>query len=245
MVWLTDATTPRDMRLYAIGDVHGCIDELSAVHESIAEDLAAAPAQDWRIVHVGDFVDRGPDSAAVLQFLSERSAADPRIVNLRGNHDHMFAEALAGDTRMQTVWLQNGGDTTLADYGLSARGLSASSNGGTGDKIPQAHVDFLDNLPFSARFGDYFFVHAGIDPAIALDDQVPDDMMWIRERFLQDGREYDAVIVHGHTPTRRIDVRANRVGIDTGAVFGGHLSCLILDGMLKAQLTPEGRRPII
>ena len=244
MVWLTEARTPPDMRIYAIGDIHGCIDHIQRTHVLIGEDLARYPVADWRVVHVGDFVDRGPNSAAVIQYMIERTAHEPRLINILGNHDYMFAESLDGNARMQNIWLQNGGETTLADYGLRPGDLSGSGSAAR-SRVPEEHVAFLRGLKPCARFADYMFVHAGIDPDVPLDDQSTEDMMWIRNRFLGDGREFDAVIVHGHTPSRKIDIRENRIGIDTGAVYGGALTCIVLEGSAKGQIGPEGRRPLM
>ena len=107
------------------------------------------------------------------------------------------------------------------------------------------HLKFLSDLPLHVQFGDYFFVHAGIDPDEGLEDQDPRDLMWIRQRFLDDERDHGAVIVHGHTPVRRLEVKSNRIGIDTAAVFGGRLSCIVLEGSSKAQLTPDGPAPMV
>lgn len=244
MVWLTDAETPPSLRLYVIGDVHGCIDDLRAVHTWIADDLAERPAADWRIVHLGDFVDRGPDSAAVIQHIVICQETDPRFVSVLGNHDYMFEQSMDGNHRMQQIWLQNGGLDTLASYGLSRDALRDPDAAIASGAVPQRHLDFIRSLPTSLQFGDYYFVHAGIHPRVPLDRQDSDAMLWIREPFLDDGREYDAVIVHGHTPTRRIDVRSNRIGIDTGAVYGGVLTCLVLDGPVKCQLRDGQRRPV-
>lgn len=247
MVWLTDAQTPPGLRLYAIGDVHGCIEPLEAVHEWIEADLKASPPEDYRIIHVGDYMDRGPDSRGVLDFLIERSAGDGRLVNLLGNHDLMFALARTPDSRMRRIWIGNGGVETLDSYDLTLDQFldMLSSGEGVSSRIPDEHFAFIEDLPASIRFGDYIFVHAGIKPGVPLDRQSPDDLLWIREPFLRDGREHEGVIVHGHTPVRRVDVRANRIGIDTGAVFGGHLTCLVLDGMAKARLGPDGRMPLV
>lgn len=247
LVWLTEAKTPPDLRIYAIGDVHGCLEPLQAAHEHIARDLQIDPADDWTIIHLGDFTDRGPDSRGVIEFLLEQSAENPHIVNLMGNHDLMFARAVRGDPQMTRIWLDNGGIQTLANYSLDYDSFidRIARDVGFDDVIPPEHISFLGGLDQGAHLGDYFFVHAGIDPERSLDDQSIDDLLWIRDRFIKDGREFEAVIVHGHTPTRKVDVRANRLGIDTGAVYGGTLTCLVLDGERKARLGPEGRLPLI
>lgn len=238
MVRLADARTPDGMRVYAIGDVHGCLDALAAMHRAIRADLARRPVADWRIVHLGDYVDRGADSRGAVDFLLARVAEDARVMCLRGNHDQMFAQSLVGDRRTLDLWLMNGGAETLESYGIPlARCLDAVRSGRPAFDVPAAHRKFLERLSNSVRLGDYYFVHAGIDPARALDAQDPQDQLWIREPFLNSDREFDAVVVHGHTPVRRVAVRPNRIGIDTGAVYGGSLTCLVLDGGAKGLLS--------
>lgn len=247
MTLLHDASTPPGLRLYAIGDVHGCLDALDGVHEWIARDLADRPAADWRIVHMGDYVDRGPDSRGVVGRLMALCASDRRHTCLQGNHDQMFIGAIRGETRWLALWLEHGGIETLASYGLTREDLEHRIMDGRGldDMIPADHQAFLDGLGHHVRYGDYYFAHAGIDPEQPLDDQDPHDLMWIREPFLHDSRDHGAVVIHGHTPVRRIDVRPNRIGIDTGAVFGGSLSCIVLEDSSKAQLLPMGPEPLI
>ena len=233
------------MRLYAIGDVHGCLGALADLHRAIGADLAERPPADWRIVHIGDYVDRGADSRGVIDFFLARMAEDDRVVCLRGNHDAMFAQALAGDRRAAEMWLLNGGGETLESYGISvARYLDALRSGQSAPDVPGAHRRFLGGLATSVRFGDYYFVHAGIDPDRPLEAQEPHDQLWIREPFLTSDRQFDAVIVHGHTPVRRVAARPNRIGIDTGAVYGGPLTCLVLEDGAKALLCGGGRVPL-
>lgn len=246
MVRLADARTPLGMRLYAIGDVHGCRDALAGLHRAIGADLAARPPADWRIVHLGDYVDRGADSRGVVDFLLARTAEDQRVLCLRGNHDEMFAAGLGSDGRARDLWLMNGGGETLESYGVSLTGfLDAARAGRTGcDEVPRSHRAFLDGLALSAQFGDYYFVHAGIDPTRPLDAQEAQDQLWIREPFLTSRQPFGAVIVHGHTPVRRVAVRHNRIGIDTGAVFGGPLTCLVLEDESKGLLSGDHIVPL-
>jgi serine/threonine protein phosphatase 1 len=244
VVWLADARTPEGMRLYAIGDVHGCLDALSGLHRAIGADLLDRPAADWRIVHLGDYVDRGADSRGVIDFLLARMAEDARVLCLRGNHDDMFAQSIAGKRQAAELWLLNGGDETLESYGVSVTRFLDGLRSGEPVSIPDAHRGFLDALGTCLRFGDYYFVHAGINPGSALDAQSPHDQLWIREPFLNSEGQFEAVVVHGHTPVRRVDVRPNRIGIDTGAVFGGPLSCLVLEGGSKALLSGKRLLPL-
>lgn len=245
MVWLKDARLPEGLRVYAIGDVHGCLDQLRAVHSDIVEDLARRPVEDWRIVHVGDYVDRGPNSRGVLDLLAERSA-DPRVVCLLGNHDQALIDALASRIDRFPTWTIHGGGQTLAEYGLREMGTEDPATLGSALRraVPETHQKFLIALPLTARYGDYFFVHAGVDPDRPLDGQEPRDLIWIRDRFLDSRREFEAVIVHGHTPVHGVEVRRNRIGIDTGAVFGRELTCLVLEGAGKSLLAGGRVEPL-
>lgn len=247
MPFVTEARAPEGLRLYAIGDVHGCLDMLERVHDRIEADLAARPVADWRVIHVGDYVDRGPDSRGVVEYLMRRSAADPRHVCLMGNHDEMFVTVLRGDAGYLSLWLEHGGVETLASYGLSRDDFERRAVYGEGfdDAIPPDHLDFLAGLGHWERHGDYFFAHAGIDPGRPLEAQEPRDLMWIRGPFLHDDRDHGVVVIHGHTPVERLDLRMNRIGIDTAAVFGGTLSCIVLEGASKGRLTQDGLAPLV
>ena len=232
---LGEARTPEGMRLYAIGDVHGCDAMLAEAHEQIAADLGRRPAADYRIIHIGDYTDRGADSAGVIARLAGMAEADERVICLLGNHDALFAGFLTDPMAHGPIWLSNGGDATLRSYGVTPsrslfgydyRRLSAR----LAEALPAAHGAFLSSLPFTVRFGDYLFVHAGIRPGVPLDQQDPDDLIWIREDFLWDGRDHGVVVVHGHTPANPPEVMPNRINVDTGAVYGGPLTCLALEG---------------
>lgn len=247
MVWLTEATPPEGLRIYVIGDVHGCLDQLQEAHGNVARDLAENPAADWRLVHVGDYVDRGSDSRGVVDALIAARSRDERIVCLLGNHDEMMAMSLTGDWEWNEMWLRNGGIQTLDSYGMSRDEIERRISRGLGyeDIVPAEHQNFLLGLPRSLRLGDFFLCHAGIDPDLPLDAQDEEALVWIRHKFLNSSAEYEAVIIHGHTPVRTIDVRPNRLGIDTGAVFGGELTCVVLEGRTKARISEHGRAPLI
>lgn len=229
------ARTPDGIRLYAIGDVHGMDDMLAKAHGKIAIDLASRPVADHRVVHVGDYVDRGRASAGVIDRLARLSADDPRIVCLMGNHDELMLGFLSEPILCGPTWLGNGAPATLASYGIAVPerlgfdGLPALS-ARLAEAMPADHKAFLASLPRSVGFGDFFFCHAGIRPGVALDRQSDEDLVWIRDAFLASSRDHGAVIVHGHTPVREPEVRPNRIDIDTGAVYGGPLTVLALDG---------------
>ncbi len=214
-------------RVYAVGDVHGCLDRLDALHALIAEDLAARPTENAVLVHLGDYVDRGPDSAGVVARLAE-GVALPSVttVNLMGNHEHMMLAAVAtGESEATELWLANGGADSLLSWGVprSAQPKEWPAY------LPKPHLLFLRDLAVSHEVGGYMFVHAGIRPGIPLDRQNRHDLMWIREPFLSSKEAYGADVVHGHTPRHEPVVRPNRIGIDTGAVMGGVLTCLVLE----------------
>ncbi|MBI0433720.1 metallophosphoesterase family protein [Roseomonas sp. KE0001] len=213
---------PDGLRVYAIGDVHGCADRLEALHARIARDWRDRPAARCAIVHLGDYIDRGEASAAVLDRLAGPGPiAGAEWILLRGNHEAMMLDALTAGpgTVAEDLWLWNGGDATLASYGAEDSRLV----------LPEAHLALLRGLRPSWSAGDYFFVHAGIDPRRALESQRELDLMWIREPFLSWPRPLPRIVVHGHTPSRAPELRRWRIGIDTGAVAGGALTALALD----------------
>ncbi len=225
---LAPATVPAGIRIYAIGDVHGCDDRLAAMHAGIVDDLADRPVAHPLLIHLGDYIDRGPDSARVLDRLTRpvAGAAGLAVANLMGNHEDMLLRALASNSRADGQhWLANGGGETLASWGLSWRDPPAAWAAG----IPPAQLGLLRGLGVAQRVGGYVFVHAGLRPGVALGAQERQDMMWIREPFLSFAGRVEAVAVHGHTPERHPEVRPHRIGIDTGAVLGGHLTCAVLE----------------
>lgn len=235
-MYLGKATAPEGLRLYAIGDIHGCDDQLAAMHVGIVADLAARPAADHRIIHLGDYIDRGRDSAGVVERLASLSTSDPRVICLRGNHDQMLIDFLDDPVRNGGVWMDNGGAETLRSYGVARLLFGAipralpSLAADLASVMPEKHKAFLRDLVYQVRFDDFVFVHAGIRPGIPLERQNPDDLIWIRDPFLFDPRDHGFVVIHGHTPVDRVDIQPSRIDIDTGAVYGGTLSCLVLEG---------------
>jgi serine/threonine protein phosphatase 1 len=222
------ASLPPGQRVYAVGDVHGCLDLLEAIHALIAQDLAARPVVAPVLVHLGDLVDRGSDSAGVVALLS----AGPPIaglptINLMGNHEQMMLSALVGsDTGAAGQWMQNGGDAALRSWAVPVDAAPTTWM----ERIPAQHLLFLRDLALTHRIGPYFFVHAGVRPGVPLAKQAPHDLLWIREPFLSFAGDFGAVVVHGHTPRQEPELRANRIGIDTAAVLGGPLTCAVLEG---------------
>ncbi|MEM9962723.1 MAG: metallophosphoesterase family protein [Pseudomonadota bacterium] len=247
-----EAALPSGLRLYAIGDVHGCHSALTAIHHLIRSDLAARPVPEWRVLHLGDYIDRGPDSRAVVVTLRAKSQ-DPRWVCLRGNHDQYLIDVLESPGNSDLInWISNGGSATLAAYGMAP--VDTISLGDPAARlrlcseviaaVPDDHRAFLRALPYSARFGGYLFVHAGIRPGRPIGAQDPHDLMWIRRAFLNSTEDHGAVVVHGHSVVDRVERHPNRIAIDTGAVFGGSLSCLVLEAGYEAVLTGDGPVPL-
>lgn len=224
---------PNGFRIYAIGDVHGRADLLQSLFTAIDADLDRSKPERAIEVLIGDYVDRGPDSRAVLDLLIERSQTHETVC-LKGNHEAIFLEVLKDPTRLQD-WRNYGGLFTLMSYGVTP-----SANPGPEQQVamiraldravPEEHKAFLQGLPTSFACGDFFFVHAGVRPGVALDQQREQDLLWIREEFLASEADFGKFIVHGHTPVREPDLRANRLNIDTGAYATGCLTLVRLEG---------------
>ncbi len=217
---------PRGRRVYAIGDVHGSLDQLRALHAVIAADLAARPIGNAVVVHLGDYIDHGPDSAGVLALLIAGPAIPAvRVVNLMGEHERMLLDAMQGDRAAATDWLWSGGRASLASWGLPAE-LPREA---WVDAIPADHIAWLRSLVLTHREGDYLFVHAGIRPGVKLADQAPDDLLGIRQPFLWSEQDFGVVVVHGHSASPAPATSVNRIGLDTGAGLGGKLSAVVLE----------------
>lgn len=218
--------------LYAIGDVHGCFDALQALEARIVADAGGRRAEKPLIVYLGDYVDRGPQSRDVLSHLARNDHNDgiARIA-LCGNHDDAFLRFIR-DPVENTAWLDYGGDATLRSYGLGnmahQRRPEALLDVGRAlaEAVPQAHIDLLENLPVYAQSGDRLFVHAGIRPGIPLDDQADEDLLWIREPFLNEGPRLPITVVHGHTAGVEPVFGDGRICIDTGCYATGRLTAL-------------------
>lgn len=241
---LESARAPEGVRLYAIGDVHGRFDLLEEMHRQIEDDLARDCPPDWRLIHLGDYVDRGPQSREVIDLLARRTASDPRVLALLGNHDQGLLDYLhAPET--EHLFARFGGETTARSYGVEADFLSPETRRQTRDALlaamPNSHVDFLESRPRAIAFGDFFFCHAGIRPNVALDRQDPSDLIWIRRDFLDHVGLHPKVVVHGHTPASSVEIRPNRVNLDTGAYRTGILSALAIDGREKRILEVRDR----
>lgn len=225
---------PEGTRIYAIGDVHGRVDLLRQVFARIdAERLAPDPPKRILEILVGDYVDRGPDSRGVLDAIVERQASR-EVICLSGNHEDLLLGFLRDPSTLRG-WRNNGARETLLSYGipLPARlDVSAMQEVAARfrDALPPAHHRLLSMLALSHEEGGYFFAHAGVRPGVPLAEQSPDDLLWIRREFLDHTGSFGRVVVHGHTPVEAPEFRENRINIDTGAVFSGRLTCLVLEG---------------
>lgn len=229
-------------RVYAIGDVHGHLEKLEDVHARIGADLAARPAASYGVVHIGDFVDRGPASPGVLDFLIAGAERGAPWLNLMGNHDRMmirFLESAGGRdprNRRGFFWLHPrvGGAATLRAYGLDvADDVTETAGAALFDEaraaVPERHVAFLRGLAVAWAWRGHFFAHAGVRPGVPIDEQRPDDLLWIRDEFLESDADHGALVVHGHTPVKAVEDHGNRIAIDTGAGYGGPLSCVVFE----------------
>lgn len=235
---LGTAQLPDGMRVYAVGDIHGCLATLDLLWQEIEQDLEKAPPADHRTIFLGDYVDRGPGSAGVLDWLITAQQRDNRLVTLRGNHDQLLYDFLTnplGNRIDIDLWLTHGGQETLESYAIApvaphqADADIVRCSAELAEAIPDQHRRFLEQAAFSHEIGDFFFVHAGIDPKNKLHQQLPEQLIWIREPFLSHHGLFEKVIVHGHTPVPEPDARRNRIAVDTGAVFGGALTAAVLE----------------
>jgi serine/threonine protein phosphatase 1 len=223
-----------------IGDIHGRSDLLDQVVEEIKRDLERSPVAEGLTVTLGDYVDRGPDSRGVLDRLA-RNPFPTRYIALKGNHEALF-EAFLRDPTVASQWRRWGGLETLHSYGVPVaqvmvgKGFEEASNA-LRQSVPQEHFRFLGSLRFSLSLGDYFLCHAGVRPGIPLEHQQPEDLLWIREEFLNSRMSFGKVVVHGHTPTASPEVLPTRINIDTGAFATGRLTCLVLEGESRRFLS--------
>lgn len=243
------------MRIYAIGDIHGQIDMLRAAHRRIAADRAVTGDPDAPVVHLGDLVDRGPDSRGVVEHLIRGIADGAPWIVIKGNHDRMFVnflrhgEAHDSGLRRELTWLDPplGGDRTLASYGVALRRWTSLRNAWDAAvaAVPGDHLEFLVNLPLMHQTDDLLFVHAGIRPGVPIDAQVEEDLVWIRGPFLEDTRDHGKIVVHGHTPVETPEHYGNRIDLDTGAGFGRALTAAVFEGRDCFILTETGRERLL
>lgn len=228
------ASVPKGSRVYAIGDIHGQTDLLKAMHRGILADAKNSTASRFVVVYLGDYIDRGADSRGTLEFLIERPLPGFEAVYLTGNHEDFLVQFLE-DEAVIMPWLMNGGRETCLSYGVDPTTSSTRADWtrqvqrDLRTNVPAAHLAFLRKLKHSHVEGDYFFVHAGVRPNLPLESQCLSDLLWIREPFLSSDQDFGKVVVHGHTPTTDPEIRPNRIGLDTGACFGGALTAAVFE----------------
>lgn len=231
--------------MYAVGDIHGRLDLLKEILRMIERDNEARPPAQTQLVFLGDYVDRGPDSKNVIDRLLDSVPGGFETVFLQGNHEEtMLYVALHGlhDPQVFDTWISFGGCMTMASYGVDVELLFSALSSGLSDvkrervveqfasALPEQHLRFLSELKTFYTVGDYFFVHAGVQPGVPLDEQTPEVCLWIRNEFLRHKGDFGKIVVHGHTPRPEPDIQSNRIGIDTGAYRTGRLTALCLEG---------------
>lgn len=223
---------PEGERYYLIGDIHGRLDLFEAMVAAIEDDDNSREPANTQVVLLGDLVDRGPDSAGVVA-LTRHWQSERTVRVLAGNHEQMMLDAFKKPEILRH-FLKHGGRDTVLSYGLTKKQFNAMTLEELFAALPQlisqSERDYIASFEEYIVAGDYMFVHAGIDPAIPIEDQKRSDLLWIRDRFLNHEGPLDKVVVHGHTIFNKVMDCGNRIGIDTGAFRSGVLSALVLEG---------------
>ena len=232
------AEIPAGQRVYAVGDIHGRLDLFEAMIAQIDADDAEAGAAETTVILLGDLVDRGPDSAGVMRATREwQSRRNVRI--LLGNHEEMLLKSLE-DESVFRHFLRHGGKETILSYGVDPEAFRVAeletAQQMLREHFPQDEIDYIGTFEDSIVIGDYVFVHAGIVPGVALEEQKARDLRWIREPFLSHTAPHSHVVVHGHSITERPDDKGNRIGLDTGAYVSGSLTAIALEGTSRRYL---------
>jgi serine/threonine protein phosphatase 1 len=235
---------PSGLRIYAVGDIHGRADLLGELESRIRDDWAARPAEQAMIIYLGDFIDRGPRSKEVLDYLSKASGDATARRFLTGNHEATLLRFI-DEPHIIHSWRQFGALETLYSYGVDVRDLMRG--GGAQEAhtaflqaFPPEHLAFLRKLETLVVIGGYCFVHAGLKPGIAINKQVPADLLWIRDEFLDFRGAFGKVVVHGHTPVDHPVLLPNRINVDTGAYVTGRLTAVVLEGNAATFLSTGG-----
>jgi serine/threonine protein phosphatase 1 len=223
---------PAGLRIYSVGDVHGRLDLLDKLLSRVDADIALRPAVRPVFVFLGDYIDRGPCSRETIDRLLERRETN-ECVFLKGNHEQIAIKCLS-NPGLFNQWLRLGGVETLASYGITLgklvnRKKVVELQTSFHRALPPAHFRFFRDQQTSFACGDFFFAHAGVKPGVELSRQTENDLLWIREEFLTSSEDFGKIVVHGHTPTHEIEIRPNRINIDTGAYATGRLTCLVID----------------
>ena len=228
-----------DTRLYVIGDVHGRLDLLDRVIAAIERDVAAHGVKALTVT-LGDYIDRGPHSRGVIERLAGNPFPTPYVA-LKGNHETLLMSFLV-DPEVGQYWRKLGGLETVASFGVPVQQMMLGRNfADAAERLAAAiapeHVAFLDSLKLSLVVGRYFLCHAGVRPGVPLERQTEDDLLWIRDEFLDSSADFGKIVVHGHTPVAAPEVLKNRINIDTGAFATGRLTCIVLEGERHRFLT--------
>lgn len=237
--WISKGSDPRpfmglDGRVYAVGDVHGRFDLFVRMLHAIGQDIAQRPTNGFRIVFLGDLIDRGPQSAKIISLAQTLAQCTSKFRFLKGNHEELLLRAFKGEVRIAEFFYDIGGRETLMSYGLdpaigdcmSAEALVSWMQA----NIPVDHIEFISGFSDLIEAGKYIFVHAGLRPNVPLEKQSASDLRWIRTEFLQFQGDFPGIVVHGHSITREVEERSNRIGLDTGAYFSGKLTAVALEG---------------
>jgi serine/threonine protein phosphatase 1 len=218
-------------RTFVLGDIHGCADEVDRLLDALA------PATADTVVFLGDYVDRGPSSRAVIDRLLRLRHEGPRCVFLKGNHEDMFLAYMGEAGAYGEAFLFNGGEATLRSYGLAGQ-----PPGGVAARLPEDHLQFLRALEMRFRHGSFLCVHAGVAPHRALDDQNDEDLLWIRDAFIAHPHAFGCTVLFGHTPHRDVLLdQPYKIGLDTGLVYWNKLSCLELGEQRLYQIRRGAR----
>ncbi|WP_294279646.1 metallophosphoesterase family protein [uncultured Sphingomonas sp.] len=221
------------LRVYAVGDIHGRLDLLDRILMQIDADHAARPPAERHLVFLGDLVDRGPDSAGVVERIRTLAEGDPQVHCLMGNHEEIFLRSIEGDDKALRLFCRIGGRETLVSYGVTPEDYERLDYAEVVeqllDRVPAAHRDFLTSLREILIMGDYVFVHAGIRPGIPIAEQKLAETRWIRDPFLDHRAPLEKMVVHGHTVAEEAEILPHRIGIDTGAYHSDRLTALMLE----------------
>ncbi len=235
------------LRVYAIGDVHGHLDLLLELIEMIKEDLREHPVDRSIELYLGDYIDRGPSSREVLEYLRQSDSVCDERICLKGNHEQTVIDFLRDPDRLKN-WARYGGMEMLRSYGIEeGKPMTSAACKGIHKQFvaafPQIDMEWCRDLPTSASFGDYFFAHAGVRPGVPLEQQSDKDLLWIRDEFLSSNKYHGKFIVHGHTPANEPEVHTNRINVDTCAYGTGVLTCLVLEGEDKSFMATGDAEP--
>ena len=204
-------------KIFTIGDIHGCISKLESIMDMIDIDV-----QNDSLVFIGDYIDRGPDPKGVVDFVLELRESINQVICLLGNHEQMFLDYLHDENFNKEIFLVNGGGNTISSYGVieTAEGIKVD--------VPESHMQFFTSLLPYYETDDYIFVHAGLRPNIPLEKQSIEDLIWIRYEFINSSYDFGKTVIFGHTLFSQPLIEPNKIGIDTGAVYGGKLTCIEL-----------------